>query len=306
MALHQSPYRMTKRPCFNYVFALLMLCMAAITAGCSSSSTTSAQSSPVAASLYSKVIQSGTIRCGYVVNTPGCMKDPNTGKLYGIGVDTLEMLAKNLNLKLQWTEEVGWGSMIEGLQANRYDIVASPVWTNANRARQADFSKPVYFSPIFAYVKHGDKRFTAQSLSGLDSPQYSIATIDGETAEIIAREDFPKARRVSLPQLSDVAQMLLSVSSKKADVAFAEPAVASGFEKNNPGAIQRVGDKPVRVFPNCWMFRRDQFEFKQMLDTALDQIINSGAVDKIIAKYEPAPHTLYRVALPYQSYSAEK
>jgi hypothetical protein len=37
-----------------------------------------------------------------------------------------------------------------------------------------------------------------------------------------------------------------------------------------------------------------------MIDTALEQLINSGAEDKIIRKYEPAPNTLYRDAIPYQ------
>lgn len=297
---------MTSR--ISFWFPVLLIFSVLLLSSCSSSgvqptagSTENARASGTASSawLYERVMKSGTIRCGYVVDTPGCMKDPATGKLNGIGVDTLEMVAKNLGLKLQWSEEVGWGSMIEGLQANRYDIVASPVWTNANRARLADFSKPIYFSPIFAYVRIGDKRFTANNLDSLNSPKYSIATIDGETAEIIAREDFPTAKKVSLPQLSDVAQMLLSVSTKKADVAFAQLAAAAGFMSNNPGQIECVKGKPVRVFPNCWMFRRGQFEFKEMLDTALDQLMNSGAVDKIIRKYEPAPNTLYRVGLPY-------
>jgi ABC-type amino acid transport substrate-binding protein len=126
----------------------------------------------------------------------------------------------------------------------------------------------------------------------------SIASIDGATAEIIAQEDFPKVRRVSLPQLSDFGQLLLTVSTGKADITFTEPADAAIFMRNNPGAVERVGP-PVRVFPNCFIFRRGQMEFKCMIDTALSQLINSGTMDKILKKYEPAPNTLYRVAVPY-------
>ncbi len=252
-------------------------------------------------SLYDRVIKAGKIRCGYVVYTPGCLKDPNTGKLSGIGIDTLEMVAKNLGLKIEWAEEVGWGSMIEGLQTNRYDMVATPIWTNANRAKLVDFSQPLFYSPVFAYVKAGNKRLSERNIQALNSPAYKIATVDGETAEIIAQEDFPRAKVVSLPQLSDLAQLLLNVSSGKSDATFTEPALAAGFLANNPGAVEPLGTAtPLRIFSNCWMFRRDQFEFKRMIDTALDQVINSGALNKIISRYEPAPHTLYRVALPYQ------
>lgn len=252
-------------------------------------------------SVYDRVMQQGKIRCGYVLYTPGCLKDPNTGKLSGIGIETLELVAKNLGLKVEWTEEVGWGSMIEGLQTNRYDMVATPVWTNANRAKQADFSKSLFYSPIFIYVKKGDKRLSGDNaLQQLSSGKFTIATIDGETAEIIAREDFPTAKKVSLPQLSDLSQLLLTISTGKADVTFMEPASAAPFIAHNPGAVEVLkADKPIRIFPNCWMFKRNQMEFKDMIDTALEQLINSGAVDKIIRKNEPAPNTLYRDALPY-------
>lgn len=136
-----------------------------------------------------------------------------------------------------------------GLQTDRYDIIATPVWATSERARIIDFSASLYYSPVCACAKAGNKKFS-----------------------------------------SDL---------RKADFTFTEPADAAIFMKNNPGAVERVG-APVRVFPNCWIFRRNQVEFKNMLDTALTQLINSGGVERILAKYEPSPNTLYRVSLPYQ------
>jgi len=250
-------------------------------------------------SLYDRVTTSGKLRCGYILYSPSCMKDPNTGKLYGIGVEVLEKVAEKLSLEIVWAEEVGWGSMLEGLQTNRYDVIATPVWTNANRAKLVDFSKPLYYSPLLAYVKAGDKRF-GNEIAKFDSPKVKVATIDGETAEVIATADFPKAQKVSLPQLTDVSQMLMTVSTGKADVTFTEPALATGFLKMNPNSIEAVKtDNPIRIFPNCWTFSRGQYEFKAMTDTVLEELINSGFVDKLLAKYEPAPGTLYRVAPGY-------
>lgn len=270
--------------------------LAAFLSGCSNSAV---QPNGKSDSVYERVMQSGKIRCGYCIYNPGCLKDPTSGKLNGIGVDALEVVAKNLGLKIEWTEEVGWGTMIEGLQTNRYDMIVTPVWETSDRARVIEFSKPLYFSPVFAYVKAGNKAFESTGLSSLNSQKYSIATIDGATAEIVAQEDYPNVRRVSLPQLSDFGQLLLTVSSGKADVTFTEPADAALFMKNNPGAVERIGS-PVRVFPNCWIFRAGQLEFKDMINTALDQLINSGGMERIIRKYEPARNILYRVATPYR------
>ena len=251
--------------------------------------------------LYDRVMKSGKIRSAYGVYAPGCIKDLNTGKLSGIGVEALELVAKKLGLSIDWTEEVSWGSMIEGLQTGRYDIIVTPIWTQASRARLAGFSRPLYFSPLFAYVKFGDKRLNANNLASINSPRFTIATLDGATAQSITNEDFPRARQVSLPQQTDVSQLLLTVSTGKADLTFTEPADAIRFLKYNPASLQQVPTpRPVRVFPNCWMFARGQYEFKMMLDTVLDEIINSGAMEKIIRKYEPVPNSLYRVALPYQ------
>jgi hypothetical protein len=37
-----------------------------------------------------------------------------------------------------------------------------------------------------------------------------------------------------------------------------------------------------------------------MLDVAIEDLLNSGYVDKVLDKYEPYPGTFYRVARPYR------
>ena len=276
---------------FVLIFSLLLT---------SCATTSSSMKSITRKSLYDRVIQTGKIRCAYAVFYPSCLKDLNSGKLYGIGIDVVELLAKKLGLTVEWTEEVGWGNMIEGLQTGRYDMIASPVWTNSHRAKLAWFSRPLYYDPVAIYVCKGDKRFTGH-LDRINSPNVKIATIDGETAQVIAEADFPKATRLSLPQMTDCSQMLLNVATGKADVTILEPVFTNEFIRHNPISIENViTDKPIRIFPCCFMFGRGEYEFKAMIDTVLDEIINSGAMDKIIGKYEHASGEIYRVALPYQ------
>ncbi len=239
------------------------------------------------------------MRCGYVICPPACIKDPNSGKLSGGGIEALELICNKLGLGIQFTEEVGWATALEGLQTNRYDIIATPFFTNAARAKLADFSKPICYDPVFAYSKQGDSRFN--DLRHINSPTVTIATIDGETSQVIASTDFPKAKQLSLPQMTDYAQLLLSVTSGKADVAICEPITAYFFQKTNPNSLRVIDPKnPLRMFQTCWMFKRGEPEFKAMLDTVLDEIINSGDMDKILNKYLPDPKLIYRIALPYR------
>ncbi len=174
------------------------------------------------------------------------------------------------------------------------------MWANATRARAADFSRPLFYSALYAYTKTGDKRLDS-SLKDLNSPKYKVATMDGEMAEMITVADFPKARRLSLPQMVDVSDLLLSVVTGKADVTFAEPNLVYYFNKHNPNAVQNITpQKPVRVFPNVFMFNVGEEKFKAMLNTTLDEISNSGELDQIISKYEPYPKDYLRVASPYR------
>lgn len=249
---------------------------------------------------YEKIIQSGVIRCGYVTYPPGLIKDPNTGKITGVFPDVLEEAAKNLGLKIEWAEEVGWGTMVEGLQTRRYDVICSPVWPLSQRAKVADFTQPIYFGGAEAYVRQDDTRFDAD-IEILNDPKYRIATIDGEVTEAIAQRDFPKANKLSLPQLTDISQALLSVAEKKADITFVEPFVAYDFIKNNPDKIRpaRPG-KPIRLYANTLMLRQDNTILRRTLDNAIDELVNNGFVDQVLRKYESFPGAFYRRAQPFE------
>ncbi len=251
-------------------------------------------------SVYGKVINSGTIRACYLVYPPASIKDPNTGKMTGVFVETLNKAAENMGLKVDWSTEVGWGEMIEALNSNRCDIVGSPAWSNSTRGRSAEFIQPIYYSAINAYAKTNDNRFDGD-INIVNNKIYRIATVDGETSQLIASRQFPNAQTLQLPQSTDVSQMLLNVADGKADMAFLEPTIANQYMKNNPGKVKNVSIvKPVVVYGNVMMVKKGEFEFKTMIDNATTELLNNGFVDGLINNYEKEyPGGFYRVATPY-------
>lgn len=244
-------------------------------------------------SVYDRILKSGKIRCGYVVYWPGCIKDPNTGKLTGVHVDAMEAIGDKLGLKIEWTEEVGWGSMIEGLQTDRYDAVGSGVWATASRGKYAAFCTPFYYLGPNAYCRIDDHRFD-NDLKAIDLPTVRLSTIDGEASDIIARTQFPKAQRMSLPDMATVSQAFLQITGNKADVFMEDPLSAYEFEKNNPGKIKNIAhDKPLRVLPTSIMFRNGEPKLQTMFDKAVDELVLSGEMDRILDKYEPVRGQYY-------------
>jgi len=251
-------------------------------------------------SVYDKVVSSGTIRACYVVYPPDSIKDPNTGKLSGVFVDVLNKAAENMGLKVDWNAEVGWGELIEALNSNRCDVVGSGIWSNSARGKSSEFTVPVFYSAINAYVRADDYRFDS-NVKIANNQNYKIATIDGETAQLIAKRQFPNAQTVQLPQLTDVSQMLLNVVDKKADMTFIEPTVANAFMKSNPGKIKNVSaSHPVAVYGNVILVKKGEFEIKSSLDNAINELLSNGYVDDVLNQYQKDyPGGFYRVAVPY-------
>ena len=192
----------------------------------------------------------------YITYPPSMITDPNSGKLSGIMYEVAEKVSEKLDLELNVVEETDWASMVQVVEAGRVDMVVSGIWPSAARAKSADFTSAIYYSPVYAYVRAEDVRFDG-SLQIANSSDVTIATLDGELSAIIAASDFPNASIESLPQGREVAQLLLQLSSGKADITFVEPAIAEAYISKNPGEIRRVNDiAPVRVFPNTFLVKK--------------------------------------------------
>lgn len=250
------------------------------------------------ADLLSAILANGEIRAGYVVDPPAMIKDPNTGELSGIFHDALEIAGENLGLKINWVEEVGWGTMIEGLKAGRYDIIVTDLWPNAARAKNIDFTVPLYYSTIGVYTRSDENRFN--DLTSINSKEITIATIDGEMSSFIAQSNFSNANIISLPQDTPVSQLLLYITTNKADVTFAQPAIAEEFLDNNPGSIKNITkDDPIRSFGNTMGVPKNQTGFTSMMNVVLEELLNNGIMDELIGQYEKYPGSFYPVAKPY-------
>ena len=253
------------------------------------------KASSVSETTYQRVMRSGTLRCGYTPYSVGFIKDANTGQMSGIYYDVITRLAENLGLKVEWVEEVGWSSQIEGLNAKRYDLICSPVSLNSNRAREADFSIPLYYSPVHIWAKK-DNTSLPPDLKSLNQENIRISTLDGEQTSAFAKQFFPKAKEVSLPQSSPFSDLLLQVTTGKADIVFAEPTVVFEFIKNNLDSLKQItsNDQPLLVVPNIILLPRGEYAFKEMIDNGLREMFNSHIIDMAIDKYEVRPNSYIR------------
>ena len=246
---------------------------------------------------YNKVIKEGKIRIGYLPYPPGFIEDPNTKALSGIFYEIDTLLAKRLNIKFEFVEKIPWSDIAVALENNRFDIIASPVWPTIERAKFCEFSIPVYYETLNAYVRADDKRFD-NNLAAINRPDVRIATIVGEISAIIKDRDFHNAKAVVNIKETQLSQICEDIISNKADVVFTSPMLASKYLKS--GKIKEIeGIGPLNVYPNVMVMRKGDFALKTMFDNALLELHNTGVIDKIISKYEEVPGIFYRVQQPY-------
>lgn len=249
---------------------------------------------------YDRVMRTQTLRCAYIVYPPEVIKDPNTGELSGTIIDLINEAGRQLEWKIDWVAEVGFGDMFDGLKTGKYDALCSGLWENPARAKSALFTVPVNYGVYYAFARSDDHRFD-KGLDLVNSKDIKIAVIDGEYADFVAAEDYPKAQTVRLPQLSDISQVLLSVSLKKADIAFLQKGSAKGFLKANPGKLKSIDSYPVRVMPAppVAVDQKEQ-ELKNVLDATFRFLLNNGFVEKTLRKYDPELDSYKLVAKPYR------
>ena len=251
-------------------------------------------------SAYDRVLRTGVIRCGYADWPPYVLrKDPTTAKITGILPDITEAIAEKLKLKVEWTENTGWGSFIESLKSHRIDVFCAGIWRNAERGRYVGFSAPIFYSPVYPYVPVDEHRFD-QDLSAVNQPDVRISGMDGEMSDVIAKEHFPKATEVSVPQMGQITDILVNVATHKADIVFNEPSFVDDYVKSNPGTLRRAQEQPYQFFPTSFGVEIHETELRDMLDSALIELENQGIINDIISKYNSDPKVFLRVAKPYQ------
>jgi ABC-type amino acid transport substrate-binding protein len=230
---------------------------------------------------FERVLNSGTIRCGYYT-WPGLIeKNVTTGKMEGIFTEIMPALTSTLGLKVEWTEEVSNDQMMDGLATGRYDAICAPIVELPNRAKSGLMTQPLFYWPTYAYARAGDKRFD-NNYGRLNRPDVRFAALDGEFSELFARQAFPLAQIVSVPALSGISQAIMSMVSGRADVVLTEPFTGDGYMANNPGKIKQISGPPVYVAPLVFAVGPNEWQLQQFINVGIRGLQDQGIITSLV------------------------
>ena len=251
-------------------------------------------------SAFERVLRTGVLRCGYNVWAPSVLVDPTTGKLTGIVPDLVEKMAAAAKIKVEWTEQIGWSEFPAALNSGRIDAFCAGSWQTEDLASLVAFTQPVFYSPIYAYIRSDETRF-GQDYAKLNQPFVRFATTDGAMSDLVPMQSFPKAQRVSRPALADPATELLDVAFNKADVVMTVPGYLAAYERQNPGKVKRLNNIPYRTFATPLVaVAMGEHNLVQMLNTLATELTLQGEVEKTVARYVGRNGIVLLPKMPYQ------
>ncbi|MDD3182068.1 MAG: transporter substrate-binding domain-containing protein [Alphaproteobacteria bacterium] len=268
--------------------AILSAAISYITATHFAAKTASTSTETERESTIDRIKRTKTLRCGYVPYNPLIIKDLQTGEISGIGADIHTRIADMLGAKIEWTAEASWTNYIEDLRTGRYDMICDLDLNFPAYVGTLSTNLPVLYTIATAWVRPEDApRFLDKPAEVFNSPDITVSAVDGTMPLEIARHDFPQAKILGMPPLTDYMFNLINVADKKADVTFVEKVFAEQFLKANPGKLVNVTpeDKPLRVYAYSIPTLPGDTKMKDAMESAISYMVNNGEIDQIIRKY---------------------
>ncbi len=223
-----------------------------------------------------RVKKQGFIRVGFANEAPYGYATPE-GKLTGEAPE----VAKAVLAKVGITEVDGvlteFGSLIPGLMAGRFDIIAAGMFINPKRCEQINFSEPSYGIGQAMLVKAGNPKGIKDYSSFKDNPDLKLAVMAGAVeASYAAESGVPESQLVVLP---DQSSLLAAVQAGRADGAALTALSIADMAKKGEGVestkpFGEVNGKSVKGHGG-FGFRKDDTSLYEAFNSELKTFIGS-------------------------------
>ncbi len=218
-----------------------------------------------------------------------------TGKLTGFEVEMLRNIGRRLNREVEFID-VQWEGIFAGLQANKYDIIASAVSILCERQKIVDFSVPYYDTGVSITVRKGDGR--VRRVEDLKGMVVGVAGA-GTTSHLWLMENKSKYEIKDIRVYDKIVSEMIDLEVGRIDAVAETFTGASGYTKDKPVLEIRVRD--LTAHKVAMVFRKGD-----ALVAQVNPVINAIKTDGTIARLHreqfgfevPAESSTVRVVAP--------
>jgi len=229
-------------------------------------------------SVLAKIRKAGVLKVGYAQTGPWFYKDAKSGELGGIYKDVVEMLAKQMEIKVEWLE-TSFGNLTVGLRKGDFDLFGSSAVYTMQRALVGNYVGPLYSKGSLVIV-HKDNADKFKTYADLNDPSVTFSVTSGASEEGRMPTLFPKAKVITTT--GQVTLGAEPVRAKRAHAWISGDSDVLLFGKRNASWAHVVQpDNPLDRRPNTWIIRYGDAEWKYFLDFFAAFLVANGEVDRL-------------------------
>jgi glutamate/aspartate transport system substrate-binding protein len=201
-------------------------------------------------------------------------------------VDAVKAELKMPNLKLN-LQPVTSSNRIPLLQNGTIDMECGSTTNSVARQQQVAFGPTYFVINVTAAVK---KSSGIKSLADLNGK--TISTTSGTTAVPLLKQ-YEKTKNADIKEIygKDHAESFLLLTQDRTAAFVMDDILLAGQVANssNPGDYVILKDESLRTEPYSMMIRKDDPQFKALVDKTVGGVMKSGEIDKIYAKWFTSP-----------------
>ena len=240
----------------------------------------------------------GRVRIGYANEAPYAYLDQETGEVTGEAPVIAREVLSELGATAIEPILTEFGSLIPGLQAGRFDLIAAGMYITPERCRQIRFSSPTYAIGEAFVVSEGNPKELHSYSDVAEHEDATLGVVAGTIERRYARATgVPDARVVVFP---DAPSAVSGVAAGRVD-AFAGTSLTvddllaksrgSGLERAEPFVDPVIDGSPTRGY-GAFGFRKSDQAFADAFDQELEELIGSKRHLELVAPFGFGSHSL--------------
>ena len=255
------------------------------------------------ADTLSKIKESAAVTMGVRESSGALSYTLGDGKYVGYHIEICERVVKAIQKQLGITamttkyQPVTSQNRIPLVQNGTVDIECGSTTNNATRQKDVSFAVTTYVEEVRIATK------TSSCITGIAQLNgKKVATTTGTTSVQTLRKN-ERAGGINFDEVygKDHADSFLFMESGRADAFVMDGQILAGLisKSKSPADFKIVGEV-LSVEPIAIMFRKDDPEFKKVVDATIVGMMQSGELAKIYDKWflQPIPPSNTRVGLP--------
>ncbi|WP_233216246.1 ectoine/hydroxyectoine ABC transporter substrate-binding protein EhuB [Blastopirellula marina] len=245
-----------------------------------------------------RIQRTGRIRIGFANEKPFGYLDTKTDKVTGEAPEIARHILKKLGVSDIEPVVADFGSLIPGLKAKRFDIIAAGMYITPDRGKEIAFSNPTYAIGESFIVLAGNPLDLHSYEDVRDNPEARIGVMGG-SIELKYAEDLG-VDESQIAVFADYASALQGLKGDQIDaVAATFLTVKDLLKKQDSAAIEQVADfrdpvingKETRGF-GAFGFRRQDVALQERFNEELAKFIGSPEHLELVKPFDFDESTL--------------